>query len=369
MKKIKQFENLKMTQFEKKGKIQTNFKIFKLTHFQIIFNLKKTVLSTFYIGLLVVGIIGFTKCRKKETSIPFTVQSVGEQINLKKITFRNDSIGFSCGGSKNSYGAIFKTKDAGTTWKKTFSNNKYCINDIFFLNDSIGFACGDSLTFYKTHNGGDTWNQSVFPNFPWFQYMIPLNSMYFFSEEKGFIAGGEYYGKGCITRTFDGGLIWGHPSYDNEFNCIIFTDNNTGYISGYGVIYKTTDGGHTFTPCNIRGDWFVSLYFFNNNNGFAVGYNGGIYKTSDGGTNWKTIDNGNTLFSKRNHLKQIQFSTNNKGYIVGSEGLLLSSTNDGNTWETEGKICEETLNSLFITTNHTLFTCSEKGLIYIIKPS
>lgn len=329
------------------------------------FNFFISCLVLFFVAML---LIGNSSCKKKETTLSFTTQTIGD-INLKKIKFKNDSVGYCCGGSKNKNGAIYKTINTGAIWTKTFSSTKYCINDIFFLNDSIGFACGDSLTLFKTNNGGDSWTQYTFPNLPWMQYMVPLNSIFFFSEQKGFLAGGEHYGKGSISKTFDSGQIWGHKSYDNEFNCIVFTDQNTGYAGGYGVIYKTTDGGQSFRPCNIRGDWYVSLYFFDNNNGFAAGYDGGIYKTSDGGENWKTIYKGNSLFSSRTHLKQIYFSADNKGYIAGTDGLLLSSDENGNNWKNEGKICDETLNSLCITPNHTIFICSEKGVIYIIKQS
>lgn len=322
------------------------------------------------ITVFIVIIQFFFSCKKKdEINLKFNIINVGEEINLKKITFRNDSVGFCCGGYKNIYGAIFKTNDAGKTWHKNYFSNKYCINDVFFLNDSIGYACGDSLTLYTTRTGGNTWNKYTFPNLPWLQFMFPLNNIYFFSEEKGFIVGGEHYSKGGISKTFTGGALWYHPSSVNEMNCIMFTDEYTAYIGGYGIIYKTTDGGLTFNPCNIRGDWYVSLSFSDNNTGFAVGYDGGIYKTSDGGENWKTIDNGNTLFSKRSHLKHIIFSTDNKGYIVGTNGLLLISENAGNTWTKSANICSETLNCSFMTQNHTLFICSETGNIYYIPIS
>ena len=64
----------------------------------------------------------------------------------------------------------------------------------YFLNDNIGWSCGSLGVIYKTTNGGTNWV---------YQYANTLQ----------------------------------------ELNTIQFFDENTGYISGPGVILKTTTGG------------------------------------------------------------------------------------------------------------------------------
>lgn len=309
----------------------------------------------------------FVSCKKKEEAhLQYTVVNVGEKINLRKITFFNETTGFCCGGTKNTYGSIYKTTNAGATWEKTFSSNTYSVNSVFILNDSIGYACGDSLTFYTSRNAGNTWIRYVFPNLPWKQYMVPFHSLFFLSEEIGFIVGGEHFSKGGISLTLYGGTEWWHPCFYNEFDCIVMPDENTIYIGGYGMIYKSVDGGHTFQPCYIRGDWYRSLYFFDSKSGFAAGYNGGLYKTTDGGDSWKTIKKVNHFFTESENYTSIIFTDKQHGYIAGNQGKLLITEDGGKTWNKSMKICDESLTSVCMIGSNKLALCSETGNIYFV---
>lgn len=313
----------------------------------------------------VLCLLFFISCKKKETvQLEYLTFNVGEKINLRKLIFLNESTGFCCGGKKNTYGAIFKTTDSGKNWEKKYMNENYSINSIFFLNDSIGYACGDSLTLYNSRDSGNTWSKYTFPNLPWFQFMIPFHSLYFFSEDKGFAVGGEHFGKGGITRTFNRGGEWNHPCFDNELSCIVFPDENTGFAGGYGVIYKTADGGKSFSPCSIRGDWFRSLFFFSRNKGFAAGYNGSLFMTTDAGESWDSVNKGNIAFDAREHFNDIVFSGEKTGFISCTNGWLLITDDGGVSWKKRMKVCDDALNSSFVSGNKTLYLCSEAGNIY-----
>ncbi|OFY32380.1 MAG: hypothetical protein A2275_07790 [Bacteroidetes bacterium RIFOXYA12_FULL_35_11] len=310
----------------------------------------------------------FISCKKENPGfLSYNIYNVGENIPLKKIFFKDSITCFTCGGFKNAQGAIFRSSDAAITWQKVFESSKYCINDLFFLDDSIGYACGDSLTLFKTSDSGRNWEQYFFPNLPWNQYMIPYNSIYVKSETEIFLAGGEHYSKGCITHTLNGDGGWNHPSFDNEFNCLTFTDANTAYISGYGVIYKTSDGGNTFYPLTIRGDWYKSMFFFDNLTGFTAGYDGGLYKTTDGGTSWQTKISGNDAFGKRVHFNAVFFTDSNTGYIAASGGRLYKSADGGSSWHFSVINENENLQSVCASSERKVYVCSDKGRVYEIK--
>ena len=73
---------------------------------------------------------------------------------------------------------------------------------------------------------------------------------------------------------------------------IYFTNSNTGWAVGAGIILKTTDGGTNWNP-QITGTSYqlYSVHFSDSNFGWAVGYDGNassgiILKTTDGGINW-----------------------------------------------------------------------------------
>src|SRR5450759_2320218 len=67
--------------------------------------------------------------------------------------FSSPDTGFVCAG----YGKIFRTIDAGRSWKKVNDNSSDDLYSIAFLNKSTGFACGSSNRLLKTTDYGNTW--------------------------------------------------------------------------------------------------------------------------------------------------------------------------------------------------------------------
>lgn len=110
---------------------------------------------------------------------------------------------------------------------------------------------------------------------------------------------------------------------------ISFSSTTIGYACGAnGAIFKTTDGGNTWTlqPTGITYDLY-SIDFINNTTGFACGELGTVLFTTNGGTNWTVIDSGTT-----EDLTSIFFTTTSIGYACGTNGTILKSTNGGISW-------------------------------------
>src|SRR5205085_11892593 len=76
-----------------------------------------------------------------------------------------------------------------------------------------------------------------------------------------------------------------------DFYGVHFTSDQTGYASGSGgAIYKTTDGGLSWSQLNSSAtEPLFDIHFVDANIGFAVGGNGTIRKTVDAGINWAKI--------------------------------------------------------------------------------
>ena len=306
----------------------------------------------------------FSACKKENHITDYTIIDIKVNATLKKIIFINDSTGYLCGGKKNDFGIIYKSTDSGNSWYSIYLDNNKSINDIFFISDSLGYACGDELLLIKTTNGGQTWYKAYDYSFSnWQEYVTPLQSIWFLNKDTGFVSGGDNYYKGVICKTFNGGLDWTFQSLDNEQKSIFFNNNQTGYFSGYGIIYKTDNGGKNLDILDIDGDSFVSVFFVNSNNGFAAGYNGGIYKTTDAGNSWKAVLKGNSLFKERININNIRFINNNSGYAVGNNGLLLTTNNSGNDWSK--KIIDKNLNlySIFVNNHNEAFISADNGKI------
>jgi len=326
--------------------------------------IEKYVYKILFQLILFLNVFIYISCKKEVHLTEYSVSDLKINVKLRKIVFTNDSTIFVCGGNKNEFGVIFKTTDNGKHWNRIFSKNNYSINDIFFLNDSIGYACGDNLMLLKTTDSGNDWfNEWNYSFSNWQSYITPLQCILFINKDTGFVSGGADYSKGVICETYNGGRDWVFSGSDNEQKSIFFTNNLTGFFSGYGIIQKTVDAAKQLEILNVSGDYYTSVFFTGNETGFACGFNGSIYKTTNAGKNWTEVLKVNNIFKKRIHLNYIFFINNISGYAVGNEGVFLKTNNSGDTWIQY--VIDKKLNmySLSVNSHNEMFIACDGGKI------
>lgn len=170
-----------------------------------------------------------------------------------------------------------------------------------------------------------------------------------------------------------------------RFDDVFFLNENLGWAANgyYASVYKTTDGGATWTQQlsnAILGSnhYFRNIEFLNENVGFLGTLNGKFYKTIDGGTTWnlvsitpnpaaicgldcvgtstiygcgayfspayiiKSTDSGATfqridMSAYANALVEVLFIDENTGFASGnnaSGAVILKTTDGGTTWST-----------------------------------
>jgi photosystem II stability/assembly factor-like uncharacterized protein len=145
----------------------------------------------------------------------------------------------------------------------------------------------------------------------------------------GYFAGGENFRD--LYRTTDGGNTW-IKVYTASWYIwgLAVPDKSSVYLISASTIFKSTDGGATFSIL-LPQDFEHSpkhIYFYNSNIGFVLQDNGRIIKTSDGGKSW-------TLYTlpTTEEVGDIFFTDVNKGYaVVGGENYLFGTTDGGKTW-------------------------------------
>lgn len=145
-------------------------------------------------------------------------------------------------------------------------------------------------------------------------------------------------------------------AYRGKQDDIFFIDERTGwYVNGSGRIYKTTDGGETWTlKLNKPGTYFRCIAFVDQNRGFAgnigteyfpnVTDETPLYETRDGGETWTAVTNITGPAVKGLCAIWVnRFSYVNAGVLdykthiyaagrVGGPAFLLKSTDGGETW-------------------------------------
>jgi photosystem II stability/assembly factor-like uncharacterized protein len=197
-----------------------------------------------------------------------------------------------------------------------------------------GYAAGDFGTLLKTDDGGGTWD-ALRPGIT-----EDLTHVQVIGADS-FVAGG-----GCtLLRSDDGGTSFRHLRWatsetrcDSRIAGISFPDGITGYVlTEAGGAYRSDDGGDSWfptdpVPARTTGDdqeRATDLHFLDVDLGFATTRKG-VYRTSNGGLSW-------TLQATRaGGFESVSFADPEVGYAVGRAGGAFRTTDAGLHWYATG---------------------------------
>ena len=217
------------------------------------------------------------------------------------------------------------TTDGGETWTKhEFDADKYMYTGVF-LDANNGIIAGRQLTLYRTTDGGTTWTKIVHGAGE------GLNSIYCKNRNECF-AGGL---KGRMFSTKDGGANWTWQDIHNDaLNEIEFPTPDTGYVAANLSIFRTIDGGSTWTKFahNTRGNF---IEFPTKDIGY-IGYPSGtpsIHKTVNAGDYFERwVDY--TYVENKTSASTFCFRNALVGLTTGKDKLIFT-TDGGTTWNTK----------------------------------
>lgn len=204
-----------------------------------------------------------------------------------------------------------------------------------------------------TTNGGAVWNVVVAePTDTIWTLSDPAMNMVFTSPTQGwFIAtrGSALWqtNGAVIYRTTDGGATWSRRDVAgwNMGAALRFVDPNNGwaFVGNFNfgnltesAILRTTNGGADWTTAVVIPGAVTKLPFFvSPTTGYAIAVSpssatvpDSIWKTTDGGVTWQGVY-GTGAPGRYNGLF---FSDDNNGWVVGDRAKILHTTNGGTTW-------------------------------------
>jgi len=252
------------------------------------------------------------------------------------------------------------------------SGAKINITTIHMLDDAIGWAIGflpGSLDRHilRTTDGGGTWQQ-VTPPQPWqvSEYFGMTPAMAVRSATELYVAYGGGPAPIVVWHTTDAGATWTYsqpleqPAIMDMFfpSDLYFVDAQNGWLMAhlgagmnhdYIAIYRTTDGGNTWTRVvdpdknNLTMSFSKNgLHFANSTRGWVTGSTNGVYddlflyQTDDGGDTWTQLvlpsPNGDAAF----FTTMGNVCNSSPVMIFGSTALLPIACNNYNTSEKSG---------------------------------
>ena len=278
------------------------------------------------------------------TQLSYGDSSSNQDVIIRSVYFHDENTGYASGND----GRIIKTTDGGVTWAKLSIYS--FIYQLQFFDGNSGILHADD-SFYKTTDGGNNWSLvGSIPAFLPSTSSSSQSESVFLNENVGYAKSGGYTyipGNqaillgGKLSKSVNGGATWtylnnGEDIIDEGIFSVAFLDENIGFVSG-GVnvkkVLKTTDGGMSWIQ--VAPFSFGEMQFIDNQVGYARNmesyetnmYDGELYKTTDGGNTWTVIYNADTL------INSFHFADANTGYAVGQEGLIIKTVNAGTTWQ------------------------------------
>lgn len=207
----------------------------------------------------------------------------------------------------------------------------------------------------------------------------------FASPAVGFVGTGS----GKIYRTTDGGsswtLVYFNPGVTTFINRIKFDNTGSGMAMGDGLTSEspmaylyTTDGGATWNNRNsqLLGVTSISQVFqVTASTGFLAGnyVNGpllfrGVFRTTNGGVTWTFHTVGNTSADSATAVAAIGFQSATHGLAVKADSTVWRTTDGGTVWRKLGQLPRMGYGVSFISSN-TALVAGRNGMVAQINTS
>ena len=222
------------------------------------------------------------------------------------------------------WNSVLRTTDGGQTWVQHLETAEAFYTSISFININTGWVVSERGAYLSTTDGGATWNGVDLGEFngAWVWRVRFINS------QTGWITCWRNGGRN-ILKTIDGGATWNQQyfisgDFDFTLSDISAVSATRAWIAGRttgGELLACADGS-TWTVVDIPGATQINaVHFVDANVGWAVGRE--IYKTTNGGATWTEQEASNLWFT------DVHLVSSSTGWVAGENGVILKTTTGG----------------------------------------
>ena len=232
------------------------------------------------------------------------------------VDFRNTSLGL---GVSTSDG-ILRTADGGLSFTLVRGGGASAAR---FLTDDVAVAsAGDRLL--RSIDGGLTWtDRGPAQGTTSLLALTELDAVAF-----------RYDGR--VLRTSNAGLTWsdlGIALPDGMVDWTIVSPGVAVFVSGGGDVWRTDDGGATFTKTlegigDLPASWGVT--FLDELHGWIAGVHGLIFESADGGVTWTQLSQG-----VGQDFRDVGTFTDTRRIAVAKNGYVARTSDSGRTWRAQ----------------------------------
>lgn len=299
----------------------------------------------------------------------WTTSKTGSKGDLISVYFTSANTGWVAGDD----GYLANTNDGGKTWSQKRIETQDSINEIYFRNEDNGYLVAGRKMF-KTTDAGRSWKEfRPLNNYNNLNGTPDFLSVRFIGKKEGFIIGSlfkviggeERITDSLVLKTTDGGETWSRLiiPYKKEIIHLDFVNDDYGWMVGDGgLILATTNAGQNWeVQKSGTTEPLYNVDFRDKNEGYAVGKKGTILRTENGGKIWeKVVTNFPETFMR------VDFADDKNGWIVGYKGTILRSSDRGKTWVKQESRTTVNLFGLYITKKYG-FAVGKDGTVVSIQ--
>jgi photosystem II stability/assembly factor-like uncharacterized protein len=218
-----------------------------------------------------------------------------------------------------------KTTNGGTTWASVPTAghvDNHCVR--FAPGSSTTILGGNDGGLFRTTNGGTSWT-SLNKGLAITQfYRVGLSKL----TPTLMVAGAQDNGNMKLN-----GAVWSNiTNADGMGGFIDFANNNNVYATiQYGALFRSTNGGSTWTGINTPGGGAWVTPFMQSRTVANTIYAGTdkVYKSTNQGTTWTAISG---ALAGVGQVTVLRLHTNPNYILAGSGAKLYRTTNAGSTW-------------------------------------
>ena len=309
------------------------------------------------------GAIMFMGCKKDQLQWQQVtkIDSQSPTDELHHILFTDSRTGYVFGGNLYHYSVVLFTHDGGTTWTRTASTavGEMLISGTVSPSGTV-YSCGYEGKLIYNADSPNVWNFHQMEDY-WFRDLA------FTDSNHAIVVGGISFNSGLLLHIDNYGNLLKRDTFAYQYNRIKMISSNTGFICGYGVVLKTTDGGTTWNLLDVISDNFTGIEI-KDQDVWLCGYYGSIWHSPDLGAHWTRFRNGNDITQEKYRLYDILFSDKVHGWAIGEDGKVVYSSDGGHHWAEYTQFTTSTLYSIAQNPDGALFVAGAEGALYRIQP-
>jgi photosystem II stability/assembly factor-like uncharacterized protein len=225
-------------------------------------------------------------------------------------------------------------------WHNVPSGTTKKLLSISFGDTATGYIGGADSLMLKTTDGGQTWHPLPLSGITMSVGVNDIVDVDFLSATVGYITLTNHqfpYLLGRVYKTINGGSSWTLVDAGTiaAYRTHFFSEGN-GFVIGSaffagnvvsGLNADTLANYHNFSSDAIY--FNLSVDFLNVQTGIVGGEHGQVYRTFNGGTTWDTMQT-----SSDTSIYALKF-LNDSTILGATVGVLIISSDTGRTWQTE----------------------------------